>query len=106
MSFFPDMMSWSGPFPKQLKLAKLTLIIMSRWGLERCALRSDRSSLPSHLGNSGADSDVIEREVPGMFGAAAAIRPRRRALSVHALRHTGFRDGVSASSLTSAGEVI
>lgn len=107
MSFFSDMMSWSGPFSKQLKLAKLTLIIMSRWGLERCALLSDRSPLPSHLGNSGADFDVTEREVPGMFGAdAAAIRPRRRVLSVHALHHTGFRDGVSAYSLTLAGEVI
>lgn len=43
---------------------------------------------------------MTEREVPATFGAAAAaaaIRPRRRALSVHALRHTGFRNGVSAS---------
>lgn len=61
MSFFFDMMSWSGPFDKQSKLAKLTLIIMSRWGLEQRALRSDRSTLPSHLGNSGADFDVTER---------------------------------------------
>ncbi|KAI7787095.1 hypothetical protein LA080_001187 [Diaporthe eres] len=51
--------------------------------------------LPSWQQRSGFD--VTEREVPGMFGAAAAIRPRRRALSVHALRYTGFRDGVSAS---------